>query len=45
MSPAMLARTPFSDIHFEGVFSLFYDGAAMVLSNRIKPVEAQLVGE
>jgi type I restriction enzyme R subunit len=45
MSPAMLAKPPFSDIHFEGVFGLFDDGAVMDLRNRIKRVEAQAVGE
>jgi len=45
MSPAMLAKPPFSDIHFEGVFGLFDDGAVMDLRNRIKQVEAQAVGE
>lgn len=38
MSPAMLAKAPFSDIHFEGVFGLFDDGAVMDLRSRIKGV-------
>ncbi|MGY0587998.1 MAG: type I restriction-modification enzyme R subunit C-terminal domain-containing protein, partial [Paraglaciecola chathamensis] len=45
MSPAMLAKPPFSDIHFEGVFGLFDDGAVMDLRNRIKGIEASAVGE
>ncbi|HBY85872.1 MAG TPA: restriction endonuclease subunit R [Colwellia sp.] len=45
MSPAMLAKPPFSDIHFEGVFGLFEDSVVMDLRNRIKRVEAQAVGE
>jgi len=43
MSPVMLARPPFSDIHFEGVFGLFDDSVVMDLRNRIKRVEAQAV--
>ena len=38
MSPAMLAKPPFSDIHFEGVFGLFDDNTVTDLSNRIKGV-------
>jgi type I restriction enzyme R subunit len=45
MSPAQLAKPPFSDIHFEGVFGLFDDSAVMDLRNRIKDVEAKAVGE
>ena len=45
MSPAMLAKPPFSDIHFEGVFGLFGDGVVMDLRNKIKEVEARAVGE
>jgi type I restriction enzyme R subunit len=45
MSPAMLAKPPFSDIHFEGVFGLFDDGVVMDLRNKIKNIEAQAVGE
>lgn len=45
MSPAMLAKPPFSDIHFEGVFGLFDDGAVMDLRNKIKDVEEKAVGE
>ena len=41
----MLAKPPFSDIHFEGVFGLFDDSAVMGLRNRIKQVEAQAAGE
>ncbi|MCF2921337.1 hypothetical protein L1264_12705 [Pseudoalteromonas sp. APAL1] len=45
MSPAMLAKPPFSDIHFEGVFGLFDDGTVMDLRYKIKDVEAKAVGE
>ncbi len=45
MSPAMLAKPPFSDIHFEGVFGLFDDGVVMDLRNRIKGIEALAVGK
>jgi type I restriction enzyme R subunit len=45
MSPAQLAKPPFSDQHFEGVFGLFDDANVMDLRNRIKRVEAQAVGE
>ncbi|MFY8285045.1 DEAD/DEAH box helicase family protein [Pseudoalteromonas sp. SSMSWG5] len=45
MSPAMLAKPPFSDIHFEGVFGLFDDGAVMELRNKIKEIEAKAIGE
>lgn len=41
----MLAKPPFSDIHFEGVFGLFGDGVVMDLRNKIKEVEARAVGE
>lgn len=45
VSPAMLAKLPFSDIHFEGVFGLFDDGVVMDLRNRIKVIEALAVGK
>ncbi|MCC4273916.1 DEAD/DEAH box helicase family protein [Marinomonas communis] len=45
MSPAMLAKPPFSDIHFEGVFGLFDDAVVMDLRSKIKHIEAQAVGE
>ncbi|NVK72205.1 MAG: DEAD/DEAH box helicase family protein [Oceanospirillaceae bacterium] len=44
MSPAMLAKPPFSDIHFKGVFGLFDDAMAMDLRDKIKHIEAQAVG-
>ena len=44
MSPAMLAKPPFSDIHFEGVFGLFDDAVVMDLRSKIKHIEAQAVG-
>jgi type I restriction enzyme R subunit len=45
MSPAQLAKPPFSDQHFEGVFGLFDDGDVMDLRNKIKHIEASAVGE
>ncbi len=44
MSPVHLAQPPFSYIHFEGVFGLFDDNAVMDLRNKIKGVEAKVVG-
>ena len=38
MSPAQLAKPPFSDIHFEGVFGLFDDNAVIDIRNRVKGV-------
>lgn len=38
MSPAQLAKPPFSDIHFEGVFGLFDDHSVIDMRNRIKGV-------
>lgn len=45
MSPAQLAKPPFSDQHFEGVFGLFDDGAVMALRNKIKTIEQRAMGE
>jgi hypothetical protein len=36
MSPAQLAKPPFSGQHFEGVFGLFEDASVMELRNKIK---------
>jgi type I restriction enzyme R subunit len=45
MSPAQLAKPPFSDQHFEGVFGLFEDANVMELRNKIKNIEAKAMGE
>lgn len=45
MSASMLAKPPFSDIHFEGVFGLFDDSVVMDLRNRIKGIDKSAVGE
>ena len=45
MSPAQLAKPPFSDQHFEGVFGLFDDPAVMRLRNQIKSIENKAMGE
>jgi type I restriction enzyme R subunit len=45
MSPAQLAKPPFSDQHFEGVFGLFDDGDVMTLRNNIKTIEQRAMGE
>jgi type I restriction enzyme R subunit len=45
MSPAQLAKPPFSDQHFEGVFGLFKDANVMDLRNKIKNIEARAVGD
>lgn len=45
MQPGILAKPPFSDIHFEGVFGIFDDGAVMDIRDRIKAVTARAVGE
>ena len=41
----MQVKTPFSDIHFVGVFGLFDDSEVMDLRSKIKQIEAQAVGE
>jgi type I restriction enzyme R subunit len=45
MNPSMLAKAPFTDIHFEGVFGLFDDNVVIGLRNTVKRVEALAVGE
>jgi type I restriction enzyme R subunit len=45
VSPAQLAKPPFSDQHFECVFGLFDDTAVMNLRNQIKSIENRAMGE
>ncbi|WP_234498045.1 type I restriction-modification enzyme R subunit C-terminal domain-containing protein [Vibrio maritimus] len=45
MNPAQLAKAPFTDIHFEGVFGLFDQSAVMRLRDTIKEIERVAFGE